>query len=83
MWSSDKQYANELVVIQEQRIYSSWVNYNEMDGNYEYTDRFCWTEVKMAELSMGGPFLHQETNQSHAIKSETVSANSTALARYI
>jgi len=41
------------------------------------------TAMKMAELlSMGGPFLHQETNQSHTLNSEGVAANSTALARY-
>jgi hypothetical protein len=57
------------VVIQDQRIYRSGVNYNEMEGSYEYTDRFSLTAVKMTELLiMGGPFLHQETNQSHAVK---------------
>jgi len=59
------------------------VNYIEMEGSYEYADRFCQTAVKMAELlCMAGPYLHQETNRSHALKSEAVAANNTALARY-
>lgn len=50
------------------KIYRSIVNYTKMEGSYEYTDRFCLTSVKTEELlSIVGPFLHQETNQSHAL----------------
>jgi hypothetical protein len=38
------------VVIWGQRIYRSRVSYGEMEGIYEYTDRFCITAVKMEEL---------------------------------
>jgi len=44
------------------------VNYTKMEGSYEYTNRFCLTSVKTEELlSIVGPFLQQETNQSHAL----------------
>jgi hypothetical protein len=49
------------------KIYRSRVNYPEMEGSYEYTDMFHPTSVKIEELSMVGPFLHQETNQRHAL----------------
>jgi len=38
-----------------------------MEGSDEYTDRFHLTSMKMEEfLSVGGPFLHWETNRSRA-----------------
>jgi len=50
------------------KIYGSTVNCTKMEGSYEYTDTFCLTSVKTEELlSIVGPFLHQETNQSHAL----------------
>jgi hypothetical protein len=49
------------------KIYRSRVNYTEMEGSYEYTDRFHPTSVKTELLTMAGPFFHLETNQSHAL----------------
>ena len=51
------------MVIQGQRIYGIRVNYNEVEGSNEYTDRFHLTAVKVEELpSMVGRFLHWKTN---------------------
>jgi hypothetical protein len=38
MWSSNSEYENELVVIREQRINRSRLNFSEIEGSYEYTD---------------------------------------------
>jgi hypothetical protein len=55
------------VVLRGWRIYRNRVNCSVMEGSDEYTDRFCLTSVKMEELlSMGGPFLHRQTNRSRA-----------------
>jgi hypothetical protein len=63
MWSSDDKYENEFVVIQGWRIYGIRVNYSEVEGSNEYTDRFHLTSVKMEELpSTVGPFLRWKTN---------------------
>ena len=44
------------------------MNYSEIEGSDEFTGRFRLTSVKMEEfLSMGGPFLHRETNRSGAV----------------
>jgi hypothetical protein len=57
MWPSDEECENEFVVIQGQRIYRVRVNYSEVEGSNEYTDRFHLTSVKMEELaSTVGPF---------------------------
>jgi hypothetical protein len=56
------------VAIQGQRINISRVNYSDMEGGDKYTGMFHLTSAKMEELpSMVGPFLHQETNQSHVL----------------
>src|SRR5215510_14653908 len=48
------------------KIYRSRVNYTEMEGGYDYTDRLRLTSAKTKELlSMVGPFLHQATNHGH------------------
>jgi len=55
------------VVIRERRIYRNRVNCSVMEASDEYTDRFRLTSVKMEEfLSVGGPFLHRETERSRA-----------------
>ena len=46
MWSSDSDDDNDFVAIWRQRVYKSRVNYGEMEGSYEYTDRFRITAVK-------------------------------------
>jgi len=58
------------------------VNYSEIEGSDEFTDKFRLTSVKMKELlCMVGPFLHRETHRSRALKCEAVATNSTTLAR--
>jgi hypothetical protein len=49
------------------KIYRSRVNYTEMEGSYEYTDRFHLTSMKTELLSMVGPFFHLEPNQNNAL----------------
>jgi hypothetical protein len=56
------------VVTRGQRIYRSSVNYSEMEGSYEYTDRFRLTSVKIKELlNTFGPFLLRVNNRSRAL----------------
>jgi len=49
------------------KIYRSRVNYTEIEGSYEYTDRFHLTSMKTELLSMVGPFFHLEPNQNNAL----------------
>ena len=53
------------MVIRRRSIYRNRMNYSEMEGSDDYTDRFRLTSVKMEELlSVGGRSLHRETNRS-------------------
>jgi len=59
------------------------VNYSEIEGSDEFTDRFRLTSVRMEKLlCVVGPFLHWENQPKSRFKWEAVATNSTTLARY-